>query len=91
MKPAGTGDENIVEAQIVVQYRVADPSKFLFRLREPEVALGAATEVALHSTVGSMTIDQVMIEERTKVQGISAGWVTLPDTSRWADATGESR
>jgi membrane protease subunit HflK len=63
-----TGDENIVEAQIVVQYRVADPSKFLFRLRQPEVALGAATEVALRSTVGSMTIDQVMIEERVKVQ-----------------------
>ena len=63
-----TGDENIVEAQIVVQYRVADPSKFLFRLREPEAALGAATEVALRSTVGSMTIDQVMIEERAKVQ-----------------------
>lgn len=63
-----TGDENIVEAQIVVQYRVADPSKFLFRLREPEVALSAATEVALRSTVGSMTIDQVMIEERAKVQ-----------------------
>src|SRR5687767_4741556 len=63
-----TGDENIVEAQIVVQYRVADPAKFLFRLREPEVALGAATEVALRSTVGSMTIDQVMIEERAKVQ-----------------------
>ena len=63
-----TGDENIVEAQIVVQYRVANPSQFLFRLREPEVALGAATEVALRSTVGSMTIDQVMIEERAKVQ-----------------------
>jgi len=63
-----TGDENIVEAQIVVQYRVADPSKFLFRLRQPEVALGAATEVALRSTVGGMTIDQVMIEERVKVQ-----------------------
>ena len=63
-----TGDENIVEAQIVVQYRVADPSKYLFRLREPEVALVAATEVALRSTVGSMTIDQVMIEERAKVQ-----------------------
>ncbi|MDA1273215.1 MAG: FtsH protease activity modulator HflK [Verrucomicrobia bacterium] len=63
-----TGDENIVEAQIVVQYRVAEPSKFLFRLREPEVALSAATEVALRSTVGSMTIDQVMIEERAKVQ-----------------------
>jgi membrane protease subunit HflK len=64
-----TGDENIVEAQIVVQYRVADPSKYLFRLREPEAALLAATEVALRSTVGSMTIDQVMIDERAKVQG----------------------
>ncbi len=63
-----TGDENIVEAQIVVQYRVADPSKYLFRLREPEAALRTATEVALRSTVGSMTIDQVMIEERGKVQ-----------------------
>ena len=63
-----TGDENIVEAQIVVQYRVSEPSKFLFRLREPEVALGAATEVALRSTVGNMTIDQVMIEERARVQ-----------------------
>jgi membrane protease subunit HflK len=63
-----TGDENIVDAQIVVQYRVADPSKYLFRLRDPEAALVAATEVALRSTVGSMTIDQVMIEERAKVQ-----------------------
>lgn len=63
-----TGDENIVEAQMIVQYRVADPSKFLFRLREPEVALHATTQVALRSTVGNMTIDQVMIEERAKVQ-----------------------
>jgi len=46
-----TGDENIVEAQMIVQYRVADPSKYLFRLRDPEGALLAATQVALRSTV----------------------------------------
>ena len=63
-----TGDENIVEAQMIVQYRVANPSKYLFRLRDPEGALHAATQVALRSTVGKMTIDQVMIEERAKVQ-----------------------
>jgi modulator of FtsH protease HflK len=63
-----TGDENIVEAQMVVQYRVADPSKYLFRIRDAETALLAATEVALRSTVGGMTIDQVMIEERARVQ-----------------------
>lgn len=63
-----TGDENIVEAQMVVQYRVADPSKYLFRLRDPEATLRGATEVALRSVVGGMTIDQVMIEERARVQ-----------------------
>lgn len=64
-----TGDENIVEAQMVVQYRVADPSKFLFRLHDPETAaLRTATEVALRSTVGGMTIDEVMIDNRAKVQ-----------------------
>ncbi|MCW5554981.1 MAG: FtsH protease activity modulator HflK [Verrucomicrobiae bacterium] len=63
-----TGDENIVEAQMVVQYRVADPSKYLFRLRDPENTLRGATEVALRSVVGGMTIDQVMIEERARVQ-----------------------
>jgi modulator of FtsH protease HflK len=63
-----TGDENIVEAQMVVQYRVADPSKFLFRLDDPEATLHTATEVALRSTAGGMTIDEVMIENRAKVQ-----------------------
>lgn len=63
-----TGDENIVEALMVVQYRVADPSQYLFRLQDPDKALHAATQVALRSTVGNMTIDQVMIEERAKVQ-----------------------
>ena len=34
-----TGDENIVEAQIIVQYRIADPTLALFRLRDPEKVL----------------------------------------------------
>lgn len=70
-----TGDENIVEAQMVVQYRVADPSKFLFRLHDPEGALQAATQVALRSTAGNMTIDQVMIEERARVQDETRAFV----------------
>jgi membrane protease subunit HflK len=63
-----TGDENIVDAQMVVQYRITDPFKYLFRLDNPHAVLHAATQVALRSTVGNMTIDQVMIEQRTRVQ-----------------------
>jgi membrane protease subunit HflK len=63
-----TGDENIVEVQMVVQYRVADPTKYLFRLREPEASLHVAAEVALRSVVGRTFIDDVMTTGRSTVQ-----------------------
>jgi modulator of FtsH protease HflK len=63
-----TGDENIVEAQMIVQYRVADPSKFLFRLAEPELGLHDTAEVALRATVGRTGIDNVITTGREKVQ-----------------------
>ena len=47
-----TGDENIVDAQIIVQYRVSDTSKYLFRLKDPDETLRATAEVALRSMVG---------------------------------------
>jgi len=63
-----TGDENIVDAQLFVQYVVKDPSQFLFRVREPETALKTASEVALRSVVGRNTIDYTMTEGRVVVQ-----------------------
>jgi membrane protease subunit HflK len=35
-----TGDENIVDAQAIVQYRVKDPSQYLFRVRDPDQCHG---------------------------------------------------
>ena len=63
-----TGDENIVEAQIIVQYKVKDPVNYLFRLYDPEGTLYTATEVALRSAVGRSTIDDVLTTGRLKVQ-----------------------
>ncbi len=51
-----TGDENIIEAQMIVQYQIQDPSKYLFRLADPEKTLHAAAEVALRGVVGQMRI-----------------------------------
>ena len=36
-----TGDANIAEATMIVQYRVADPSKYLFRLKDSEETLAS--------------------------------------------------
>jgi membrane protease subunit HflK len=63
-----TGDENIVEVQLFVQYLVRDPVKFLFRARQPELALHSAAEVALRSAVGQNAIDYTMTDGRVEVQ-----------------------
>lgn len=63
-----TGDENIVKVNLFVQYRVVDPVKFLFNVRDPETTLHTTTEVALRSIVGQNTIDYTMTEGRVEVQ-----------------------
>ena len=63
-----TGDENIVDVQLFVQYMVQDPVKFLFRARDPERALQSSAEVALRAAVGQNTIDYTMTDGRVDVQ-----------------------
>ncbi len=63
-----TGDENIVDVHLFIQYLVQDPVKFLFRARDPERALHASAEVALRVAVGENTIDHTMTEGRVDVQ-----------------------
>ena len=70
-----TGDENIVEAQMIIQYRVVDPSKYLFELRDPEESLRATAEVALRSMVGRTNIDDVITTGREQVQAETREWL----------------
>ncbi|MHC4573023.1 MAG: protease modulator HflK [Planctomycetota bacterium] len=66
-----TGDEQIVDAQIIVQYQVKDAAKFLFNVRgleSPRGALMDAAEVALRQVVGQRPIDDVLIGEKLQIE-----------------------
>jgi modulator of FtsH protease HflK len=63
-----TGDENIVDTQLIVQYRVRDPSLFLFRMRDPEGSLHQAAQVAIRSVVGNTTIEDVLTIGRARAE-----------------------
>lgn len=63
-----TADENIVQVELLVQYRIANSRDFVFNVQDPEDVLRTSTEVGLRSTVGQMTIDAVITEERARVQ-----------------------
>jgi membrane protease subunit HflK len=75
-----TGDENIVDTQLIVQYRVRDPSLFLFRMRDPEGSLHQAAQVAIRSVVGNTSIEEVLTTGRAQAQEYAAGYMqTLMD------------
>jgi membrane protease subunit HflK len=55
-----TGDENIVELNYTIQFRVLDPQMFLFQVRDPEATLQSAAESALRESVGNNRLEAVL-------------------------------
>ena len=62
-----TRDENIVNVEVAVQYRVADAQHFLFNVREPEATLRDATISAVREVIGTSEMDFVLGEGRSEV------------------------
>ncbi len=64
-----TGDENIVDVQLLIQYNIKSPSDFLFRAVDPDgVTLRDAAETSLRQVVGSRDIDDVLTVQKEQVQ-----------------------
>ena len=55
-----TEDENLVELNYEVQYRVASPEDFLFKVRQPEVTLRVGAESALRESIGTNELDFIL-------------------------------
>jgi len=64
-----TGDENIVDVQLQVQYDIRDIESYLFRVVDPDgVTIKDATETALRQVVGARNIDDVLTTEKEAAQ-----------------------
>ncbi|RFU70730.1 FtsH protease activity modulator HflK [Peribacillus saganii] len=63
-----TGDENIVLADLVVQWKITDPSKYLFNSDEPEEILYNTTSSALRSIIGSSKIDDALTSGKAEIE-----------------------
>lgn len=62
-----TGDGNIVSVEAVVQFRVNDPVKFVFRVERPEELVKFTTESALRERIAKRTVDEILTAERDRV------------------------
>lgn len=62
-----TGDLNLADVEWVVQYRIIDSYKYLFRVREAEEALHDMSEAAMRKIVGDRTVNEVLTVGRQEV------------------------
>ena len=63
-----TGDENIVDINFVVLWKIGDPANFLFNIRDPEATVKAAAESVLREIVGQTPIVQITTEGRRLIE-----------------------
>jgi membrane protease subunit HflK len=62
-----TKDENIIDVQLAVQYKVKSASDFLFNVKEPETTLVQATESAIREIIGKNKMDFILREGRAEI------------------------
>ena len=63
-----TGDENMVDLDVIVQYRISDAAKYLFKVRNPQTTVGHAAEAAIRQVVGSKPIDEALTTGKGVIQ-----------------------
>ncbi len=62
-----TGDLNAALVEWVVQYRVVDPEKYLFRVRNVTDTLRDISEAVMRSVVGDRTVNEVLTVGRQEI------------------------
>lgn len=63
-----TGDLNAALVEWVVQYRISDPVKYLFEVREPSETLRYVSESVMREVVGDRTVDEVITIGRQEIE-----------------------
>lgn len=63
-----TGDLNAALVEWVVQYRISEPFKYLFDVREPGATLRDVSESVMREVVGDRTVDEVITIGRQEIE-----------------------
>ncbi|MFP4079359.1 MAG: FtsH protease activity modulator HflK [Ectothiorhodospira sp.] len=62
-----TGDENIIDVDVAVQYRVSDPVDFLLNVRQPDTTVRQVMESAIRERIGKNNMEYILGEGRGQV------------------------
>ncbi|MFH1625751.1 MAG: FtsH protease activity modulator HflK, partial [Pseudomonadota bacterium] len=68
-----TGDENIVDMQFIVQYKIKNAPDYLFNVKNPEKTVKDAAEAAVREVVGKNKIDEALTVGKFQIQQDTKG------------------
>jgi membrane protease subunit HflK len=64
-----TGDENIIEVQLLIQYVVNDPARFLYATEEPHWLVRKVGESVLTEKIAALGVDELLTTAKIEVAG----------------------
>jgi membrane protease subunit HflK len=63
-----TGDLNIADVEWIVQYKVVEPVKFLFQVRDAQQTFRDVTEAVMRGVIGDRSVDEVLTAGRQETE-----------------------
>ena len=63
-----TGDENLVNTETVIQYRIKNTHDFVFNVEDPITSLRIVSESAIRRIVAFHTLDDVLTDQKEMIQ-----------------------
>jgi membrane protease subunit HflK len=63
-----TGDENIIDINTVIQYRVRDPMKYVLNLADPAMAVSIFGQESIRRVVSVSSIDTMLTTDRIQIE-----------------------
>ncbi|MBB5689027.1 membrane protease subunit HflK [Roseomonas alkaliterrae] len=78
-----TGDENIIDIDVAVFWRIRDAGEFLFNTRNPESTVKSAAESVMREVIGRTPIQPALTEARAQIeQEVRRGTQAIMDQYR---------
>ncbi len=63
-----TGDQNIIDIEFTVQWKISDAGRYLFKIRDPESTVKIAAESAMREIIGQTELQPALTEARGDVE-----------------------
>lgn len=63
-----TGDENIIDIQFIVQYKIKNSTDYLFKLSDPAKTIRDGAEAAMRQVIGKNKIDEALTVGKFRIQ-----------------------